>query len=120
MKKYRKEWFDNDAFWRETYSYMFPESRFAGTAEAMELALKLTGIYKGSVLDLCCGPGRCSLALAARGFQVTGVDRTKFLLDKAKMLSRAAGRKIEWVQEDMRTFSRANAFDLALSMYTSF
>ncbi|HET9132237.1 MAG TPA: methyltransferase domain-containing protein [Terriglobia bacterium] len=120
MKKHRKAWFDNDVFWRDTYAYMFPESRFAGTAEAMEQVLQLTGIHKGSVLDLCCGPGRCSLALAAQGFHVTGVDRTKFLLDKAKAFSRAAHRKIEWVRADMREFSRANAFDLALSMYTSF
>ena len=64
--------------------------------------------------------GRCSLALAARSFQVTGVDRTRFLLNKAKAFSRNAHMQIEWVQEDMRDFSRANSFDLALSMYTSF
>jgi SAM-dependent methyltransferase len=120
MKKHRKAWFDNEALWRETYSYMFPESRFAGAAETMDQALQLTGIVDGSVLDLCCGPGRCSLALAARGLQITGVDRTKFLLDKARAFSRAARLKIEWVQEDMRDFSRADSYDLALSMYTSF
>ena len=37
-----------------------------------------------SALDLCCGPGRCSIALAQRGFTVTGVDRTRYLLDKAR------------------------------------
>ncbi len=120
MKKQRKAWFESEVIWRETYAYMFPESRFAGTAETMDDALKLANIQSGSVLDLCCGPGRCSLALAARGFQVTGVDRTKFLLDKARAFARSAHLKIEWVREDMRDFSRVNSFDLALSMYTSF
>jgi len=120
MKKHGKEWFDNETIWRETYAFLFPESRFSAAAETIDEALKLTGIQSGSVLDLCCGPGRCSLALAARGFQVTGVDLTKFLLDKARALSRAARLKIEWIQGDMRDFSRANAFDLVISMYHSF
>jgi len=36
MKKRRKEWFDNEAIWREGYLLMFPESRFTGAAETME------------------------------------------------------------------------------------
>ena len=120
MQKHRKSWFENEIIWRETYSYMFPESRFSAAAESIDEVIKLTEIHSGSALDLCCGPGRCSLALAARSFQVTGVDRTRFLLNKAKAFSRNAHMQIEWVQEDMRDFSRANSFDLALSMYTSF
>ena len=61
-----------------------------------------------------------SMALAARGFSVTGVDRTKFLLDKARAKARAAHLKIEWIQQDMRDYVSPNTFDLALSMFTSF
>ena len=25
----KREWFDDDVFWRELYPYMFPEKRFA-------------------------------------------------------------------------------------------
>jgi 2-polyprenyl-3-methyl-5-hydroxy-6-metoxy-1,4-benzoquinol methylase len=59
-----------------------------------------------SVLDLCCGPGRCSIALAKRGFSVTGVDKTKYLLNKARAKASAAGVKIEWIQKDMRAFAK--------------
>ena len=72
------------------------------------------------LLDLCCGPGRCSVALAKKGFAVTGVDRTKYLLDKARKRARAARVKIEWVQQDMRDFVRPDSFALVLSMFTSF
>jgi 2-polyprenyl-3-methyl-5-hydroxy-6-metoxy-1,4-benzoquinol methylase len=82
--------------------------------------LTLTKRKGKSVLDLCCGPGRCSIDLAQRGFAVTGVDRTRFLIDKARAKARAARVKIEWIQEDMRNFVRANTYDLALSMFTSF
>jgi SAM-dependent methyltransferase len=116
----KKEWFDDDVFWKELYPFMFPERRFAATAEQMEKALALTRPPGKTALDLCCGPGRCSIELARAGFQVTGVDRTKYLLDRARTQARAARVKIEWVQADMRDFIRNNTFHLTLSMFTSF
>jgi SAM-dependent methyltransferase len=116
----KKEWFDDDSFWRDLYPFMFSEQRFAAATEQVAKALKLAKPPGKSALDLCCGPGRCSIALAKRGFTVTGVDRTKFLLDKARAKARAARLKIEWVQQDMRDFVRPNSFALVLSMFTSF
>jgi SAM-dependent methyltransferase len=115
-----KEWFDNEALWRSTYPFMFPDSRIAIAPETASKVIKLTGVRGKSVLDLCCGPGRHSVALAARGFSVTGVDRTEFLLKKARARAHAAHLEIEWVRKDMRDFVRPDSFDLALSMFTSF
>jgi SAM-dependent methyltransferase len=116
----KREWFDDDSFWRDVYPFMFPEKRFTDAAEQVEKALNLTKPSGKSALDLCCGPGRCSIALAQRGFSVTGVDRTRYLLDKARAKAKAAKVKIRWVQKDMRDFVRPGAFDLVLSMFTSF
>jgi SAM-dependent methyltransferase len=118
--KRKKEWFDDDSFWRDLYLFMFPDKRFADAAEEVEKALALTNPPGNSVLDLCCGPGRCSIALAKRGFSVTGVDRAKFLLDKARSKAKSAGVRIEWIRQDMRDFVRPGGFDLVLSMFTSF
>jgi SAM-dependent methyltransferase len=118
--KRKKEWFDDDSFWRELYPFMFPEKRIADAEEQMTKALALTKPAGKSVLDLCCGPGRCTIALAKKGFLVTGVDRTKCLLDKARVKASAAHVKIEWIRKDMRDFVRPNSFDLVLSMFTSF
>ena len=116
----RKEWFDDDSFWRELYPFLFPEKLFEETPEQIEKVLTLTKPTGKSVLDLCCGPGRCSVALAQKGFCVTGVDRMRFLLDKAHARARAARVKVEWIQMDMRDFIRPDAFHLVLSMFTSF
>ncbi len=116
----KKEWFDNDSFWRDLYPFMFPEKRFEDAVDQVKKGLKLTKPKGRDVLDLCCGPGRCSIALARQGFNVTGVDGTKYLLDKARAKARAAGVKIEWIHQDMRDFVRPGAFDLAISMFTSF
>jgi SAM-dependent methyltransferase len=120
QKARKKEWFDNESFWRELYPFMFSDRRFADATDQVAKLLKLAKPRGKSALDLCCGPGRCSIALAKRGFSVTGVDRTKFLLDKARAKARAARVKIEFLQQDMRDFLRPNSFNLALSMFTSF
>ena len=60
------------------------------------------------------------MALAARGFQVTGVDRSPFLLDRARERAAERGPEVELVAGDMRDFVRPEGFDLAVSLFTSF
>jgi SAM-dependent methyltransferase len=68
------------------------------------------------VLDLGCGAGRYTLALAARGARVVGLDLSAALLAAA----RAAGAG-ELVRADMRRLPFVAAtFDLVASMFTSF
>jgi SAM-dependent methyltransferase len=115
-----KPWFENEAFWRAFYPKMFDEKRFADAAEQVRQVLRLAGRRRGAVLDLCCGPGRHSVALAKRGWQVTGVDRTRFLLNKARQLARTSRTKVEFIEADMRDFVRPAAFDLVINLFTSF
>ncbi len=114
------QWFEDESFWIETYPFIFPESKFQAAEELVDKLLELVNLSSGSVLDLCCGPGRFCIPFARREFRVTGVDRTPFLLNKAKTRAADEGLDIEWVQEDMREFLRPNAFDLVLNSYTSF
>jgi SAM-dependent methyltransferase len=72
------------------------------------------------ILDLCCGIGRHSLEFARRGFHVTGVDRTKSYLDKARQKAKTEKLNIEFINEDMRKFCRADTFDVVINMFTSF
>jgi SAM-dependent methyltransferase len=112
------QWFEDEVFWRTFYPWMFDERRFSAAAGEVDRILALTGVERGRVLDLCCGPARHAVLFARKGFEVTGVDRSPFLLGKAR--ERDAGTSIELVQSDMREFQRPGAFDLALSLFTSF
>ncbi len=114
------EWFEADSLWIDTYPYMFSPARIAAAEAEVAPLLRLVGGEPQAVLDLCCGPGRFAIPLARRGLRVTGVDRTAFFLAKAKERAATEGVAVEWVQEDMRTFVRPGAYDLALSMFTSF
>ncbi len=114
------EWFENDVLWRELYPYVFPVERVAAAAGQVTRILALAGVTGGAVLDLCCGPGRHAVEFARRGFTVTGVDRSRFLLERARESADAAAATVEWVLDDMREFERPATFDLACNLFTSF
>jgi len=114
------EWFANEDFWRDFYPFMFPPERFSAAKDEVGRIVTLTRCSGGRLLDLCCGPGRHAVEFAQSGFQVTGVDRSRFLLERARERASQAGVSIEWVVEDMRSFVRPAAFDLACNLFTSF
>ena len=113
-------WFENETFWEATYPFMFIEERFATAEAEVAEVQKLTGAPFRRVLDLCCGPGRHSIPLARLGARVTGVDLSPFLLEKARSRAELEKVNLEWVQEDMRNFARPGAFELVISLFTSF
>jgi SAM-dependent methyltransferase len=115
-------WFEDDTLWEHLESFLFSQFRSSeSTVREAEQMLALVHPPAGAaVLDLCCGPGRHSLELARRGFQVTGVDRTTRYLDTARAAATREGLTVEFVQEDMRRFQRPAAFDLALNLFSSF
>ena len=72
------------------------------------------------VLDLPCGQGRHSIELARRGYDVTGVDLSPFMLDVARTRAAAAGVQVRWLEGDMRRPPGGESFDVILNLFTSF
>jgi SAM-dependent methyltransferase len=71
------------------------------------------------ILDLCCGTGRHSIALARRGYRVTGLDLSETLLSYAAAL--AKGLPVRFVHGDMRFLPFSDGvFDVVLNLFTSF
>ena len=118
------DWFEDEAFWIQYAPIMFDSSRWAEATAVAEGGLKLTGDGRKpqdlKILDAGCGLGRISVELAICGAQVTGVDLIQPFLDAAKESALAESVSVEWVQADLRSFSRPAAFDVAINVYTSF
>jgi SAM-dependent methyltransferase len=74
-----------------------------GTAQEVAFLVDVLGLERGSrVLDVGCGPGRHSVALAEAGFSVTGVDVSRKFLDIAAERARAAGVGAGFFEVDAR------------------
>ncbi len=72
------------------------------------------------LLDLPCGGGRHSLALAARGYAMTGVDISPVFLDHARGRANASALSIRWEKREMRDLPWEREFDGAFSLGNSF
>jgi 2-polyprenyl-3-methyl-5-hydroxy-6-metoxy-1,4-benzoquinol methylase len=71
------------------------------------------------ILDLPCGQGRHAIELARRGYDVTGVDLSPFLLKVAEERARADGVRVRWLSGDMREPIAGERFDVVLNLFTS-
>lgn len=75
-----------------------------------------------AVLDLCCGHGRHSLELARRGLKnIHGLDRSRYLIRKAKNQANKEGLSIKFREGDARRmFFPDDSFDFGLILGNSF
>ena len=69
------------------------------------------------MLDLGCGAGRHSRALASRGFDVTGLDLSAQSLARARRSERP---NLRFRRHDMRLPFRISGLDAVLCLFTSF
>jgi len=73
-----------------------------------------------SVLDLPCGYGRHSIALAEMGMNVVGGDINRYFLSLAEADARRREVKVDFRLIDMRQIPYADEFDAAINMCYSF
>lgn len=72
------------------------------------------------ILDVPCGGGRHSLALAARGYGMTGVDISPAFLQAARSNAGGQPQNVRWEQREMRDLPWPREFDGAFSFGNSF
>lgn len=116
----KKAWwqraFGND--YLETYRDITSPSRTHAEVRFLRNRLKLAPNMK--ILDIACGYGRHSLALAQLGCDVTGIDHSSYLLKVARENAKLTGVKVSFLKRDIRSFHFRKRFDVALSLFTSF
>jgi ubiquinone/menaquinone biosynthesis C-methylase UbiE len=91
----------------------FTQNTAAEVAFLMEILALEPGVR---VLDVGCGTGRHTVALAARGCQVTGLDLSEGMLAEASKAAEEAGVTVELIQADATDFSFEVPFDAAICL----
>jgi D-alanine-D-alanine ligase len=91
------------------------------TQREVDGIVNLLALPQGSsILDLCCGHGRHAIALAERGYQVTGQDLSEVFLHEAEKEAVAKDVHVDWVHSDMRHIPFENTFDAVINIFTAF
>jgi SAM-dependent methyltransferase len=114
------------AWWESFFGGMWLEVQQAiptserTRSEAGRILSLLQAPPGASLLDVPCGDGRLALEVAARGFQVTGVDLAAPLLDVARRHAASRELSIVWEQRDMRDLPWSEQFAGAWCWWGSF
>ncbi len=88
-----------------------------GTAQEVEFLLDALDIRPGArILDVGCGPGRHAIALAEKGFAVTGIDVSGGFLEVARRAAEERGVKVALFRQDARSMPFADEFDAVISI----
>jgi SAM-dependent methyltransferase len=99
--------YDRD-YWEDRYGQ--PGRAWSGRPNAA-LVDEATALTPGRALDVGSGEGGDALWLAARGWQVTGVDISQNALDKAAAVAREREdvdpARVTWQQADLTGWSRS-------------
>ncbi|GAC1438975.1 MAG: class I SAM-dependent methyltransferase [Sediminibacterium sp.] len=112
-KAWYKGWFNSD------YYHLLYQHRDEQEAMTfMQTLINYLEPVKGAtMLDVACGRGRHSKALADMGFDATGIDLSIASIEEAKA---EEADNLHFYQHDMRLPFRINYFDYAFNFFTSF
>jgi 2-polyprenyl-3-methyl-5-hydroxy-6-metoxy-1,4-benzoquinol methylase len=69
---------------------------------------------KGTVLDLGCGQGRDSIAIAKLGYKVTGIDISEVGIEQLNLKAKTLNLKLVGLVDDIYTFSKIGDYDIVL------
>lgn len=106
------------ARYADAYDLIYRDKDYDAECALIEkLFLEYASGVVHSVLDLGCGTGGHGIALAGRGFQVTGVDRSMDMLAIAQHKAEKGGLPLRLHQADLRDFELGKIFDAALMMF---
>jgi SAM-dependent methyltransferase len=108
-----KDWFNSP------YYHLLYNNRDEDEAQAFleRLIAHLQPAKAATMLDVACGKGRHSKALADMGFDVTGIDLSQSSIAAAKL---DETESLHFYEHDMRLPFWINYFDFAFNFFTSF
>jgi cyclopropane fatty-acyl-phospholipid synthase-like methyltransferase len=112
----------NNFFFNGIYKDVWKKINSPGLTEAeVDLIQSIAHLEPShKVLDLMCGYGRHSLALAKKGIQITAVDNQQAYIDEIKTEALSNNLPLTAIWEDVLAFSSSETFEAVICMGNSF
>jgi SAM-dependent methyltransferase len=93
----------------------FYDLEFATRDHEIPFYRRLALQAKGPVLEIACGTGRITIPIAEDGVDITGIDISEPMLERAKAGAHARSLSIDWHLQDCRDIRLERKFDLIFS-----
>lgn len=106
-------------FWDQTWRGGHGGSAMKAMPPHPRVRSETADLKPGTALDVGCGAGTETLALAQAGWEATGVDISEQALEHAAQRAQAAGldQQVRWQVADAVTWEPEQRYDLVLSCY---
>ena len=93
-------------------SFAYSKERWPAAAGIADQVCELLEVATPArILDLACGSGSCTTALALKGFDVTGIDCTPSRIKVARRMSKEKQAPVQWLCKDIRHIDYEEEFD---------
>lgn len=100
------------------YDLLYKDKDYAGEAKYIAGLIKKNAPGAKTILELGCGTGKHAALLAAKGYAVTGVDRSaKMLASARKRIKEMQGLQVEFIRGDIRTTRLQKKHDAVISLF---
>jgi SAM-dependent methyltransferase len=109
------------------YNLLYRDKDYAGEADYIHSLIAGNNPAARTILDLGCGTGRHDLLLAAKGYEVTGVDMSEEMLAVANSQLPSVSShpsslnlklsSVNFLQGDIRTVRLNKTFDVVVSLF---
>jgi len=115
-------------WWRSIFNSLYLKTD-ADVVEDLNITRKEVDLFSktlnlttdDTILDLCCGQGRHALEITKRGFKVEGLDRSRYLIQKAKASAKKENLNVKFKEGDARKLPfPPDGFEVVMMLGNSF
>ncbi len=100
-----------------SYDFIYKTKNYEAECDFLEAIFNKNKLKVKTILDLGCGTGGHMRIFAKRGYHVTGVDRSSYMLDCARKKMTQENVEGEFIHGDLCSVDLGRKFDVVISMF---
>ena len=104
-------------FYSNLYDILYENKDYESEIDSLEAIFHKYDLNVNTILDLGCGTGGHLIPLAKRGYHVTGVDRSEYMLKCALKKMKQENVEGELLKGDICSIDLKRQFDVVISMF---